>query len=181
MFVKDADMRRRGFTLVEVVVALGISAVVILAARMLLENLGNAADRVDRVAREGDDDANGERLLRALAGQIEVGTQGETFSGDEQATQFTSWCQSPRGWRERCRITLSVEATNESPALTATLPDNDRVVLYRAARSMRLRYLVDASAGGTWFIKWGEGLLAPRSIGVIVDSDTLIIPIGDRN
>jgi prepilin-type N-terminal cleavage/methylation domain-containing protein len=171
---------RRGFTLIELVVAITISALVILAGRMLLENLGAAADRIDRAAQKGAGDANGERLLRALVAQIDVGIQGATFAGDEQSAQFTSWCQSPRGWRERCRITLSIEMVNGSPALTTTLPGNDRVVLYRAERALRLRYLVDPSAGGTWFVKWGDGLLAPRAIGVIADSDTLIIRIGDH-
>jgi prepilin-type N-terminal cleavage/methylation domain-containing protein len=173
--------RRHGFTLIEVVVALGISTLVILAGRMLLENLGDAADRIERAARDADEDANGERLLRALVGQVDVGFQGATFAGDEQSAQFTSWCQSPRGWREHCRITLSVDEANGTPALMTTLPENDRVVLYRAAHILRLRYLVDPSAGGTWFIRWGEGLLAPRAIGIIADSDTLIIRIGDRD
>lgn len=171
---------RRGFTLVEVVVALAISALVILSGRMLLESLGDAADRIDRAARDGDGDANGERLLRALVGQIDVGSKGATFGGDEQSAQFTSWCQSPRGWRERCRITLAIEEANAAPVLTTMLPGNDRVVLYRAAHTLRLRYLVDPSAGGTWFINWGGGLLAPRAIGVIADSDTLIIRIGEH-
>lgn len=172
--------RRRGFTLVEVVVALAISALVLLAARMLLENLGNGAERIERAAREADQEANGERLLRALVGQIEVGVRKETFGGDEQSARFTSWCQSPRGWLERCRIILSIDTTNGSPALTTTLPEDDRVVLYRASHRLRLRYLVDPSAGGTWFVKWGDGLLVPRAIGVVADSDTLIIRIGAR-
>jgi len=172
--------RRRGFTLIEVVVALAISALVILSGRTLLENLGDAADRVDRAARDGDADANGERLLRGLVGQIDVGGRGATFSGDEQSAEFTSWCQSPRGWRERCRITLTIDAGNGSPTLTTTLPGNDGVVLYRARHTLQLRYLVDPSAGGTWFIKWGDGLLAPRAIGVIADSDTLIIRVGEQ-
>ena len=172
--------RLRGFTLVEVVVALAISALVILAARMLLENLGSGAERIERATRDADQDANGERLLRALVGQIEVGARRETFGGDEQSAQFTSWCRSPRGWLERCRITLSIEMADGAPALTTTLPENDRVVLYRARHTLRLRYLVDPSAGGTWFVKWGDGLLVPRAIGVVADSDTLIIRIGER-
>lgn len=172
--------RRRGFTLVEVVVAIAISAIVILTARMLLENLGNGAERIERAARDADQVANGERLLRALIGRIEVGVQNETFGGDEQSATFTSWCQSPRGWLERCRITVSIDTTSGSPSLTTTLPGDDRVVLYRANHRLRLRYLVDPSAGGTWFVKWGDGLLAPRAIGVVADSDTLIIRIGER-
>ena len=171
---------RRGFTLVEVIVAIAISALVVLAARMLLENLGAGTARIVAATREVDRDANAERLLRSLVGQIEVGIQRETFAGDEHSAEFTSWCRMPRGWMERCRLTLSVDVAQGSPILTATLPNGDRAALARADHSLRLRYLVDASAGGTWFVKWGEGLLAPRAIGVLADSDTVIVRIGER-
>jgi hypothetical protein len=147
---------------------------------MLLENLGAAADRIIRSTREIDRDANGERLLRSLVGQIEVGIQQETFGGDERAAEFTSWCRVARGWLERCRVTLTIDSAATAPQLVATLPDGARVVVRRARHTLRLRYLVDAREGGTWFVKWGDGLLAPRAIGVLADSDTVIVRIGER-
>ena len=171
---------RLGFTLIEIIVAISISTFVILAARLLLENLGAGTDRIVRSTREIDREANGERLLRSLVGQIEVGVQKESFGGDERSAQFTSWCRVARGWIERCRVTLSVDSTDGKPSLEAILPDGAPVVLHRAKYGICLRYLVDAREGGTWFVKWGDGLLAPRAIGVLADSDTVIVRIGER-
>jgi prepilin-type N-terminal cleavage/methylation domain-containing protein len=172
--------RSSGFTLIEVILAISISTFVIMAARMLLENLAAGTDRVVRSTHEIDRDANGERLLRSLVGQIEVGIQKETFGGDERSAEFTSWCRVARGWMERCRVTLSIDSVNSAPSLVTTLPDGAHVVLRRAKYALRLRYLVDAREGGTWFVKWGDGLLAPRAIGVLADSDTVIVRIGER-
>lgn len=172
--------RRRGFTLLEIIVAISISTFVIVAARLLLENLAAGTDRIVRSTREIDRDANGERLLRSLVGQIEVGVQKETFGGDERSAEFTSWCRVARGWVERCRITLSIQSSDSAPSLVAMLPNGVHVVLRRAKNAMNLRYLVDAREGGTWFVKWGDGLLAPRAIGVLSDSDTVIVRIGER-
>ena len=170
---------RAGFTLVEVTVALAIGALTVLGARMLLENLGEGASRITAAARQGDRDANGERLLRSLVGQIEVGTR-TTFSGDERSARFTTWCETESGWSERCRIALAVQSTDTGPVLTTAMPNGDRLVVRTARRSLRLRYLVDARQGGTWFVSWGDGLLVPRAIGVISDADTLIVRIGER-
>jgi prepilin-type N-terminal cleavage/methylation domain-containing protein len=171
---------RGGFTLIEVIVAIAIGVFVVVAARLLLENLGAVTDRIVFSTGEADRDANGERLLRSLVGQIEVGIQRETFGGDERSAEFTSWCRVPRGWIERCRITLAIDSAESAPVLAATLPNGDRVVVRRARFALRLRYLVDAREGGTWFAKWGDGLLAPRAIGVLADSDTVIVRIGER-
>lgn len=175
-----APSRHGGFTLLEVIVALSIGTFVIVAARMLLENLGVGTSRIVRSARQIDRDANGERLLRSLVGQIEVGVPEESFGGDEHSMEFTSWCRVSRGWLERCSVTLSVERSDSAQFLVALFPDGARVVLRRANRRLRLRYLADASEGGTWFVKWGHGPACPRAIGVLADSDTVIVRIGER-
>ena len=42
------------------------------------------------------------------------------------------------------------------------------------------RYLTTVTGGGEWIRVWGAGITAPLAIGVILDSDTLIVPIGER-
>ncbi len=167
--------------MVEVLVALSIGAMVILGARAILENLGVSALQVVRTARAADVDANGERLLRALAGRLEIGTAwAGPFSGDERMAQFTSWCETPSGWLDQCRVTLAIEVAVGQPAVVARLSTNE-VITLRTARSMpALRYLVTAADGGTWIRRWGSGLTAPQAIGVLLDGDTLIVRIGDR-
>ncbi|MGH7620912.1 MAG: hypothetical protein ACREMU_01100, partial [Gemmatimonadaceae bacterium] len=57
---------------------------------------------------------------------------------------------------------------------------NGSVVVRDSVRSGALRYLTRVSGGGEWIRVWGAGITAPLAIGVILDADTLIVPIGER-
>jgi prepilin-type N-terminal cleavage/methylation domain-containing protein len=200
-----------GFTLIEIMVAIAIGGLVLLGARSLLEALADEEGHVAREAAIHDARANGERLLRDLVGQMEVGTkEGGSFAGDPGEATFTSWCDVPAGWQERCRVTIAVENAIESdsesarasirasdgesdrtgPALVARLPGGRRVVLRTGFRAGELRYLNSAASGGQWFRQWGQGITAPLAIGVLLERessdvegfvvDTLIVRIGER-
>lgn len=172
---------RAGFTLVEVMVALVVSAVVVLGARMLLEQLGESAHRTTAAATRADRAANGERLLRDLAGRLEIGTtDAMRFSGEPQTASFSSWCDVPSGWQERCTVTLV--ATNEAgrASLAARFEGGGAITLLVRDAPIELRYLDDPRAGGRWFTDWGAGITAPLAVAVISGADTLIVRIGDR-
>lgn len=198
---------RAGFTLVEVVVALAISGLVLLAARQMLEALAAHSARVTALAHAADRDANGERLLRAVVGDLEVGTADtRQFEGREREARFTSWCDTPADSRERCRVTLAVDSADGMPALRLSLAGEDApwsrsIIVRRGGASGALRYLGDAGQGGTWFRVWGRGITAPLAIAVILGraadirapatdsagvapaprgADTLIVRIGER-
>jgi len=170
-----------GFTIIEIIVALSIGAVVVLGARSLLEGLAAQTSRVTATAREGDRDANGERLLRGLVGRLEIGTDSNRrFGGDEREVHFSTWCDVARGWQERCGVSLALEPTRAGVALVARLSTGESIVLREAARGEGLRYLADAGSGGRRFRRWGDGLTAPHAIGVLIDGDTTIVRIGER-
>lgn len=172
---------RCGFTLVEVMVALLVSGVVVLGARMMLEQLGDEATRILRYAAHTDRDANAERQLRALTRRLEIATTASSeFGGDEQSAHFSSWCDVPGGWQERCAVTLAVDVQSEKHMLVARLSTGEELIVRDRFERCELRYLKDASVGGTWFRSWGTGISAPIAIGVIVDRDTLILRIGER-
>lgn len=172
---------RVGFTLIEILVAMTIAATVVATARLLLERLGDEATRLSAYAGASDAEANAERTLRELVGRLEVGTDyGRRFAGDEQATRFTSWCDVPAGWQERCTVTLAIDARGRTPVLAASLSTGELLVFRQGFSSGRLRYLGDAARGGTWFRSWGESITAPLAIGVVIDGDTLILRIGER-
>ena len=178
--MRRARVRPSGFTLVEVLVALTLGAVIALGARLLLENLGAAASRIAEAARYQDADSNGERLLRSLVGRLEVGTRrAGSFGGDEHEAHFSSWCETPRGWQEQCRVSLRVAATDSLLFLFASSP-GETVPLLRARHVLALRYLADAAQRGNWLLRWGDGVTAPLALGVIIDTDTLIVRIGER-
>lgn len=175
------DAPRCGFTLIEILVALAIAGVVVLSARLLLEELADDADGIMTRASEADVRANAERTLRELVLRLEVGTEdARRFAGDERAARFTSWCDVPRGWQERCTVTLAVDFEGRAPMLAASLSTGDVLVLRRGFANASLRYLGDAARGGTWFRSWGESITAPLAIGLVLDADTLILRIGER-
>lgn len=172
---------RAGFTLVEVMVTLVVGALVLLGARAMLEALADQAQAVARVASAAARDANATRTLRELVGRIEVGTDSSgLFAGAPLETSFTSWCDVPAGWQERCRVTLRVERTPKGVGMYVAVDDATPVLLRDGARRGALRYLASAAGGGQWLRTWGAGITAPVAIGVIFDADTLIIPVGAR-
>ena len=178
---RNATAQRAGFTLVEVMVALLISAIVLLGARMLLEQLGENASRTVAAAARADADANGEQMLRDLAGRLEIGTDGSTqFSGESNAARFASWCDTPSGWEERCAVAIVVTQQETLSALVATFAPGDSITLLTRAEPIELRYLDDPRAGGRWFVSWGAGITAPLAIAVLSGSDTTIVRIGER-
>ncbi len=175
-------MRPRGFTLIELVVAIAIGGVVLLGARALWESLALSVDRLSGQARVADAQANGDRLLRSVLGRLEVGTdQSKEFAGDPGVVSFTTWCDVPAGWQERCDARLSIENASDSDlALVLRLSTGENVTLRRGIHVAALRYLNDPVASGVWFRVWGRGITAPLAVGVIADGDTAIVRIGER-
>jgi prepilin-type N-terminal cleavage/methylation domain-containing protein len=172
---------RDGFTLFEILVALAIAGTVVVTARMLLERLADDAERLVAHAATNDTEANAERTLRELVSRLEVGTDdSRRFVGDERTTRFTSWCEVPRGWQERCTVTFAIDTEGPERVLAASLSTGELLVLRRGFSNATLRYLGDAARGGTWFRSWGESITAPLAIGIVLDADTLILRIGER-
>lgn len=173
--------RRDAFTLLEVVVALALGGVVLIGAHAVLASLGDAAAAITARATTDARTVEGERTLRALAGRLEVGTpEAAPFEGAPDAARFTSWCEVPSGWLERCTVTLAFDSASGAGVLEARIAGRAPVVLARGFRSGAFRYLESAAAGGTWFRRWGTGITAPQAIGVLLDQDTLIVRIGAR-
>jgi hypothetical protein len=159
-----------------------LSGVVLLGARALWESLAGSVDRLRTQATADARDMNGERLLRSLVARLEVGTdQSSEFAGDERHTTFTTWCDVPAGWRERCAADLAIEPdSGMTLRLVARLSTGDVIALQRGFSAGTLRYLNDPVGGGVWFRIWGHGITAPLAIGVITDGDTAIVRIGER-
>ena len=173
--------RREGFTLVEILVALMIGGLVLASAHQILSALSASATvtEVNRTAADGR--ANGVDIPYRLTGRLDVATPGATpFFGADRIAEFSSWCEVPRGWLEACTVVLAVDTVRGQPAVTARIDDSTRVVLVQGFARGAFRYLESADNGGTWQRVWGRGLGAPLAIGVILDHDTLIVPIGAR-
>ena len=86
----------------------------------------------------------------------------------------------PAGWLERCDALVAIDTAAGGLALVARLSTGERIVLRQGFQTGALRYLNTPAGGGQWFRVWGHGITAPLAIGVITDSDTTIVRVGDR-
>ncbi len=172
---------RGGFTLIEIIVALVVSSIVLLGARAMLSEVGDDALRIATQAQRVDSEANAERTLRALVRGLELSANDSAqFSGDERRVQFSSWCDVPAGWQERCSVALVIEKRRDGDALVIHASARAPMTVRARVRAGSLRYLSTVTAGGDWIRMWGAGITAPLAIGIILDADTLIVPIGGR-
>lgn len=172
-------VQRRGFTLVEVMVAMALTAVVALTARAMIEAVGVTGAAVSRKARERDHVMNAERHLRALAGRAIVQeAAGLRFAGSQDSVAFGTYCDVPGGWQERCSITLSIQRDSSDNALVLHVPGAPFVTL--GMRSVvGFRYLL-SSASEQWVERWESGSSLPLAIGIVSTHATIILRIGER-
>jgi prepilin-type N-terminal cleavage/methylation domain-containing protein len=171
---------RAGFTLLEVLVALAITGILILAARAVLDRLGDDARHLTSVAGEEAREANADRLLRDLLARAELPRPGDPFVGDSRLVRFSTRCDVPAGWQERCHAELGVVQVGGIATLGLSLSTGEAVVLRRGFASARLQYLYDPGAGGTWTNSWRSAYTLPWAVGIEADGETLIVPIGER-
>jgi hypothetical protein len=188
MLMHPASTRapRRAFTLVEAVIAIALCGIVVLTARIMVEELASATQKTMIAARDADRIANADRVLRSLVGRAEVGRPVDRpFGGDADSVHFTTWCEASGGWLERCDATLALEVSRHGALLVIHLSPGQggdvgprELHLREDFHSGVLRYLEDPAGGGAWYVQWGDGNVAPRALGVVLDGDTTILRIG---
>jgi prepilin-type N-terminal cleavage/methylation domain-containing protein len=170
-----------GFTLLEIVVALALTGMLLLGARVLLGSVTDAAERLSATVAAADRAANSLRLLRDLAGRAEVRHPGGVpFRGPGRAARWESWCDFPAGWQERCVVALAVVSVGEESSVVLTVADGRLYRVRAGLRSARLVYLSSPADGGTWVAQWASELTPPFALGVVTEQDTLIVRVGER-
>lgn len=179
---------RRGFTLLEVIVAITIGGLAVSTAVALLMGIAGRADAVQATAVRMDRDANAERLLRALLGNVHAGEgTAPAFTGDRRGARFQTWCEVPGARTELCsaHLFLAETATASSLSVEIVAPNTAGEGGHSAKRTLRLwsdfeagglLYLVGAADGGRWAAAW-TSITLPVAIAVVLDADTLILPV----
>lgn len=173
---------RRGFTLLEVAVGLALASVVLLAARATLGALGDSASRLSQHAIRLNADAHAATALRhllALSGAERA--TGTPFRATDRAATFTSWCNSSGGWREECDVALQIVGDSIELVLRARSPSRRGYVVRTGLSRAGFIYLRSAANGGEWITSWNEAGRRPLAMGIAVDGDTTIIPLGAPN
>ncbi|HEX8361678.1 MAG TPA: prepilin-type N-terminal cleavage/methylation domain-containing protein [Longimicrobium sp.] len=171
---------RGGFTLLEVMVALAISGLLLLGARALLVQVGDAAEEIAGTAAGVDREANAERLLRALVGRVEPPRPESEFVGTPRGVRFATWCDVPAGWLERCSVSLGILQAGDGHVLALQAEGGEVVALRRGFAAGHLLYLQDPAGGGMWRRGWSSSVTAPVAIGVVMDGDTTILRVGEH-
>ena len=171
-------MNRRGFTLIEVVVALMIGGMALSAAVALLGGLARRVDEVRAAGAAEDRDANGERLLRTLFANLRGPADTlPVLVGDSSRVAFHTWCETGEGWLRPCEAELHV-AGKDTLQFQLTLAGSDTASMAvltapHGGEPAGIRYLLDPAGGGTWLTSWSKRT-APGAVAMIAGGDTLI-------
>lgn len=171
---------RRGFTLIEVIVALALTGLVVTLASALLAGLLNANGTLVH-ARDATNASEVARawLLEACHG-VDVGAKGDLpFTGTDHEAGFTARLLGPDGSVAPAPVALATspnEVLMSVPAGTFVVADS--------ITSASFDYLVGGGGDGAFLQGWNSPASAPLAIRIIWArggaTDTLLCPIGAR-
>ena len=169
---------QRGFTLIEVLVAIVVAAVVLGAGRAIVASVADAAARAARASADQDAEFAGEALARSLVGHART-LQGDsiTFLGSQREFVVRTWCPVVGGWTEPCDAGFAIDDSARSLVFRTGFGTGPVPVLH-VSESLALRYLASAEYGGRWLDRWSEAGELPIAVGILVGGDTLILPVG---
>ncbi len=172
-------MSRRGFTLIEVTIALVIGGMALSAAAALLTGLSQRVNQIRGAAARVDRDGNAERMLRSLFENLRFSTDSShTLRGDSSRVTFYTRCETVEGWLRPCSAVIAVDPsrTHFQIRLALSAQSTQNLALSRVDRgSLSIRYLRDAETGGHWTTRWSE-IVTPMAIELIAGADTLLLP-----
>ncbi len=171
--------RHQGFTLIEVMVAMAIAALVILAAHRIFTGVADGARAVVTAGESLDRGVNARRWLKATFLSLEP-----PFEGRANRASFTSWQLVPGGWFE--------------PRPTQLFQDDGRFLSTTGAEPLQLAdgvndvafdYLLDPGADTKWVREWISPVSAPIAVRVRIAGcgrrdagcvDTLLFLVKER-
>jgi prepilin-type N-terminal cleavage/methylation domain-containing protein len=178
---------RRGVTLLELIIALAISGLAILGCVMLVDQLNDSHERIVRDRAADAKAGNGDRLLRRLLADARTTTDtGDRFRGDEHNARYLTLCDTPSGWPEPCRVSLSIDSLRDSSAFVAETKREDRLdetieerfELRRVFGAATFRYLDLAVRDSSWVGRWAPSIALPGAIVIVTGTDTTVLPLG---
>lgn len=181
--------RRSGLTLVELMVALVIGAMILAVAHRAVTDAIAGTAAIRRAREALDRSANARRRLRAAFLNLEIAGRRETaFEGAASRVTFSSWRTSATGTWEATHTTLSLDAERRHLSLVMTPMGRDSLpadtLRLGAAEFLAIDYLLDAGLNAPWLREWRSEVTAPRALRVRVGTsqraDTLLFAVGER-
>jgi prepilin-type N-terminal cleavage/methylation domain-containing protein len=172
-------VRRGGFTLIEVMVAVAITGLVVLAAHRIFTGVADGA-RAVAVARENlDRHANARRWLKSTFLSLEA-----PFEGRTDHVSFTSWQLTAGGWFEP----RPTELRREDRWLLGQT-GSESLQLADGISDVAFDYLLDPGANSKWVREWISPVSAPLAVRLRITGcgrgdagcvDTLLFLIKER-
>lgn len=171
--------RRHGFTLIEVMVALAIGGIVIVAAHRIFSGVADGTKAV-AIARESlDRSVNARRWLKATFLSLEP-----PFEGRANRASFTSWQLVPGGWFEQTPTRLVQEGSH-----FLGVAGIEPLQLANGVSDVAFDYLLDPGANTKWVREWISPVSAPLAVRVRIGGcgrrdagcvDTLLFLVKER-
>ncbi len=163
---------RRGFTLVEVLIALMIGSLVVLLTHELFRSVTEGAQRLERGRVALERQRLGDRWLAAALLSLETGDLAGSFEGHPDNVRFATWLLQPGGWMELDHVRLSVIDT-DLVAETA----GGRMILQTGVERVGFDYLLEPGADSRWVQDWVSPVSAPLAVRIRL---TLLADRSDR-
>jgi prepilin-type N-terminal cleavage/methylation domain-containing protein len=145
---------RHGFTLIEVMVALAVAGIVMVAAHQIFTGVADGARAVAAARESLDRSANARRWLKATFLSLEP-----PFEGRPNRASFTSWQLVPGGWFEKQPTQLVRESSHFLGATGA-----EPLQLADGVSDVAFDYLLDPGADAKWVREWISPVSAPLAV-----------------
>lgn len=171
-----------GFTLIEIIVALTVGAMVVLSAERLFAGAADGGRALERGRSALDREGNGRRWLQLTFLSLEIGDTGVTgFSGDTDRVHVTAWQPVVGGWFEPRDVELAVSEGRFEAVVSAGEP----VVLAEGVQRIAFDYLLEPGADSRWVRQWVSPASVPLAVRIRLSrlptgADTLLLLIKGR-
>jgi len=172
----------RGFTLLEVILALAVGGLAVLTAERLFVAAGDGGRALAHSRQHLDRDANARRWLEATFLSLDVGGSAASgFNGTSDRVRFTSWQLTSGGWFEPRQIDLRLNDAR----IIAGGSSGEPLILAENISDIAFDYLLQLGAEAPWVNQWISTVSAPLAVrlrlgrehGVV---DTLLFLIKER-
>lgn len=180
--IHDRSGELRGFTLMELLVALTVGALVLLMAHRVTASVVDGVRAAEAAQVEADRRANAARLLGTWIGNADVRPGvGEPFRGEPHRLALPTWWEDAHGWPKRTTLSLAVEAQS----LVGYWPPVGRVPLRDGVAALEIDYLLARGASERWVRTWISEASMPEAVRLRIREtggavDTLLLVIGGR-
>lgn len=178
---RACPLARRGYSLMELLVALIIGSLVLTLALRLVSVLTVAAREVEDAGELTMQRANGTRWLQMHLRAASVPVKDRPFVGTPDAVVFDVATTNRRLRLARRRVVVMVE----HDALCALVDGVRRVVIRRNVRDLAVDYLVSRGLSSLWLSEWSSDRGLPvalrfriRSIVPATAIDTVLVAVG---